>query len=52
MYLNPRVHGLILTKGKNSTSEGGGEDREVTLPGPPKMGPWAVTARAFGLLPP
>jgi hypothetical protein len=29
MYLNPRVHGLISMKGKNSRSEVGREDREV-----------------------
>ncbi|MCI45914.1 hypothetical protein A2U01_0067153, partial [Trifolium medium] len=23
------------------------EDREVAVPGPPKMGPWAVTATSF-----
>jgi hypothetical protein len=34
--LIPRVHGSIPTKGKNSTSEGGGEDREVIVPGAPK----------------
>jgi hypothetical protein len=34
--LNPRVHGSISIKGKNSTSEGGGEDREVAVPGLPK----------------
>ncbi|MCI20613.1 hypothetical protein A2U01_0041775, partial [Trifolium medium] len=28
MYLNPRVRGSIPTEGKNSTSEGGREDRE------------------------
>ena len=33
MYLNPRVQGSIPTKGKNSTSEGGREDREVIVPG-------------------
>ncbi|MCI89510.1 hypothetical protein A2U01_0110799, partial [Trifolium medium] len=37
------VHGSIPTEGENSTREGGGEDREVAVPGPPKMGPWAVT---------
>ncbi|MCI46151.1 hypothetical protein A2U01_0067391, partial [Trifolium medium] len=43
MYFIPRVRGLIPTEGKNSTKEGGGEDREVAMPGPPMMGPWAVT---------
>ena len=33
MYLNPKVPGLIPTKGKNSTSEGGREDHEVIVPG-------------------
>jgi hypothetical protein len=28
MYLNPRIHGLIPTEGKNSIREGGREDRE------------------------
>jgi hypothetical protein len=37
MYLNPRVHGSIPTEGKNSTREGDGEDREVAVPGPPKV---------------
>jgi hypothetical protein len=37
MYLNPRVHGSIPTEGKNYTREGGGEDREVTVSGPPKV---------------
>jgi hypothetical protein len=32
-----RVHGSIPTEGKNSTREGGGEDREVVVSGPPKM---------------
>ncbi|MCI73123.1 hypothetical protein A2U01_0094387, partial [Trifolium medium] len=32
------VHGSIPTEGKNC-----GEDREVAVSGPPKMGPWAVT---------
>jgi hypothetical protein len=36
MYLNPKIHGSIPTKGKNSTREGGGEDREVAVPGSPK----------------
>jgi hypothetical protein len=36
MYLNPRVHGSIPTKVKNSTREGGGEDREVEVPKAPK----------------
>jgi hypothetical protein len=31
----PMYIGSILTEGKNSTSEGGGEDREVAVPGPP-----------------
>ncbi|MCH92662.1 hypothetical protein A2U01_0013603, partial [Trifolium medium] len=38
------VYGSILTEGKNSTSEGGGEDREVAVSEPPKMGLWAVTS--------
>ncbi|PNY05297.1 hypothetical protein L195_g001742 [Trifolium pratense] len=37
MYLNLSVRGSIHTEGKNSTSEGGGEDREVTVSGPPKL---------------
>ncbi|GAU50807.1 hypothetical protein TSUD_288330 [Trifolium subterraneum] len=36
-YLNPRVRGSIPTEGKNSTRDGGGEDREVAVPGPPKL---------------
>jgi hypothetical protein len=36
MYLNPRVYGSIPTEGKNSTSEGGGEGRELAVPGAPK----------------
>ena len=31
--MNPRVQGSIPTEGKNSTSEGGREDREVIVPG-------------------
>jgi hypothetical protein len=31
MYLNLVVHGSIHTEDKNSTSEGGEEDREVTV---------------------
>jgi hypothetical protein len=35
----------IPTKDKNSTSKGGGEDREVTVSGPPMlMGVWAVNS--------
>jgi hypothetical protein len=34
--LIPRVHGSISTEGKNSTSDGGGEGREVTVSGSPK----------------
>ncbi|GAU32940.1 hypothetical protein TSUD_153570 [Trifolium subterraneum] len=37
MYLNPRVRGSIPTEGKNSTREGGGEDCEVAVPGPPML---------------
>jgi hypothetical protein len=37
MYLNPRVHGSIPTKGKNLTSEGGEEYREVAVQWPPKV---------------
>jgi hypothetical protein len=37
MYLNPRVYGSISIEGKNSTCEGGGEDREVAVPGPPNV---------------
>ncbi|GAU49725.1 hypothetical protein TSUD_407960 [Trifolium subterraneum] len=37
MFLNPRVRGSIPTEGKNSTREGGGEDREVAVPGQPKL---------------
>ncbi|PNX55175.1 hypothetical protein L195_g048802, partial [Trifolium pratense] len=29
--------GSIPTEGKNSTREGGGEDREVAVPGSPKL---------------
>ncbi|MCI62499.1 hypothetical protein A2U01_0083756, partial [Trifolium medium] len=43
MYLNHMVHGSIPTEGKNSTSEGGGEDREVAVPGPPKIADRVVT---------
>jgi hypothetical protein len=31
MYLNFTVHGSIFTEGKNSTREGGDEDREVAV---------------------
>ncbi|MCI58755.1 hypothetical protein A2U01_0080010, partial [Trifolium medium] len=44
MYLNPRIHGSTPTEGKNSTRDGGGEDRKVAVSGPPKMRPWAVTS--------
>jgi hypothetical protein len=37
IYLNPKVHGSIPTEGKHSTSEKGGEDREVTVSGPPNV---------------
>ncbi|MCI33009.1 hypothetical protein A2U01_0054224, partial [Trifolium medium] len=37
------VRGSIPTEGKNSTTEGSREDREVTVSGPPKMGVRAVT---------
>jgi hypothetical protein len=37
MYLNPMVYGSIPTEDKkNSTGEGGGESREVAVPGAPK----------------
>ncbi|MCI72771.1 hypothetical protein A2U01_0094035, partial [Trifolium medium] len=42
-YLNSRVRGSIPTEDKNSTSERGREDREVAVPGPPKMGVQAIT---------
>ncbi|MCI58380.1 hypothetical protein A2U01_0079635 [Trifolium medium] len=35
------------TATSHSTIEGGGEDREVAMPGPPKMGPWAVTVSSW-----
>jgi hypothetical protein len=53
MYLNPRVHGSIPTEGKNSTSEGGGEDRKVIVPGAPVPGApktWSVTRFLFSRL--
>jgi hypothetical protein len=37
MYLNSRVHGSIPTEDKNYTKEGGGEDHEVAVAGPPKL---------------
>jgi hypothetical protein len=37
------VHGSISSEDKNSTSEGGGKDREVEVPRSPKMvGPWLL----------
>ncbi|GAU49696.1 hypothetical protein TSUD_181940 [Trifolium subterraneum] len=45
MYLNPRVDGSIPTEGKNSTREGGGEDREVEVSGPPKLVGYAEELR-------
>jgi hypothetical protein len=33
----PGLHCSIFTEGKNSTSKGAGEDREVAVPEPPKM---------------
>jgi hypothetical protein len=36
MYLNPRVHGSIPTKDKNSTSKWIGEDHEIIVLGAPK----------------
>ncbi|MCI25251.1 hypothetical protein A2U01_0046441, partial [Trifolium medium] len=45
MYFNPMIHGSIPTEGKNSIRKEGGEDREVAVPGPPKIGPWTVTER-------
>jgi hypothetical protein len=36
MYLNLIVHGSIFTEGKNSTSKGGGEGRDVAVLGAPK----------------
>jgi hypothetical protein len=38
-YLNSKVHGLIYTKGKNSTRERGGVVLEVVVSGSPKKGP-------------
>jgi hypothetical protein len=35
MYLNPMIHGSILTEDKNFTKERGGEDREVVVSGSP-----------------
>jgi hypothetical protein len=36
MYLNPKVHSSISTKGKKSTREDGREDHEVQLKLPTK----------------
>ncbi|MCH90036.1 dol-P-Glc:Glc(2)Man(9)GlcNAc(2)-PP-Dol alpha-12-glucosyltransferase-like, partial [Trifolium medium] len=38
----PLTSGVFAFR-KNSTSERGGEDREMAVPEPPKMRPWAVT---------
>jgi hypothetical protein len=35
--LIPRCMCSIFTEGKNSTSEGGGGDREMTVSGPPML---------------
>jgi hypothetical protein len=37
MYLNPMEYGLIPSEGKNSTRDGGGEDREVAVSGSPNV---------------
>jgi hypothetical protein len=49
MYLNPRVHGSILTEGKKSTREGGGEDREVAAPRSPRWGPGLLRTKVSNI---